>query len=334
MTVNRLEVHPKGRVLPPTSVAMFATDSLPASTYPFSYKCMEGTQLVYGSSWGGSAVDEGGGLRGCNLEAAAAGMIQDEDDATGYYHQLNVDMCAQECRATQNCAVFLYAPIGSFRLTQSECWLYPPTAVPTKRHKDDAGAHLSIMCRLPTTTTTTTTTRTWRTFSPSQIVKGDVMESHEGGKFMYVATVEGFKSCGCDFVCYPAADRDTTGWNCTSSLTLLQKDPGDWERDGSCRNSIWMKIYDEGCPGFYTEVVRSGTAGTYLITNPPAGADTQIECDGEAACAAKCDADCDCVGIETNGVSCRLHFENIDEAAEVNKQPNANFVLCKRPRAS
>eukprot|EP00392_Amoebophrya_sp_AT5.2_P011837 g11927.t1 len=177
------------------------------------------------------------------------------------------------------------------------------------------------MCRLPTTTITTTTTRTRRTFSPSQIRKGDVMESPEGGKFMYVATIKGGKSCGCSFDCYAAADRDTTGWAL--------------ERGGSCRNSLWMKIYDGGCPGFYTEIVRSGTGGTYLIKNPPPDiSDTQIECDGEAACAAacaaKCDADCNCVAIETNGVSCKLR-ETLDPGEHLGR-PKANFVLCKRPR--
>eukprot|EP00392_Amoebophrya_sp_AT5.2_P019874 g20894.t1 len=260
------------------------------------------------------------------------------------------------------------------------------------------------MCRLPTTTITTTTTRTWRTFSESQVRKGDMMISQEGGKFMYVATLKGRSSCGCGFSCYAARDRDTTGWiifsaaeggsplskmldtcsnfcndpthptlfddppgnqrvtsaemsnnaaryggvapyvffalhtpwcSCTSSVSLVQKENHDRAQGGQCRNSLWMKIYDGGCPGFYTEIVRSGTGGTYLITNPPDIPDTQIECDGEAACAAacaaKCDADCNCVGIETNGVSCKLR-ENIAEQQEMLGRPKANFVLCKRPR--
>eukprot|EP00392_Amoebophrya_sp_AT5.2_P005699 g5709.t1 len=121
--------------------------------------------------------------------------------------------------------------------------------------------------------------------------------------------------------------------SCTSSLSLLipPDNPSSnmhtvetmWG-GGGCINSLWMKTYDGGCPAPYAEIVRSGT-------------DTQLGCDSEAtcaaACAAKCDEEGDCVGIETNGVSCKLHSGDIDENAEANAQPKANFVLCKKKPA-
>eukprot|EP00392_Amoebophrya_sp_AT5.2_P016749 g17045.t1 len=45
MTVNMMDVVPKGTVLPPTSVKEFGTGTLPKA-YPFHYKCPEGTDQL------------------------------------------------------------------------------------------------------------------------------------------------------------------------------------------------------------------------------------------------------------------------------------------------
>eukprot|EP00392_Amoebophrya_sp_AT5.2_P018665 g19248.t1 len=128
--------------------------------------------------------------------------------------------------------------------------------------------------------------------------------------FTYVGTFKDKKQSQWSNSCAGTSDRHTTFFK------SFGYGPGNSDQ--------MLDTCSDYCANDVSGVVRSG--GTY-IGNPPDGVLTQEDA---AACAAKCDADATCVGIETNGELCKLVLQEIDWDAEQNLRPKATFVLCKR----